>query len=71
MEFIEVENLELKRQIMSQSNNLYHSAHELTEKDRELEKMEDEFHMQIQALQSEIIAWKKESKTKAEIAAEF
>ena len=45
MEFIEVENLELKRQIMSQSNNLYHSAHELTEKDRELEKMEDEFHM--------------------------
>ena len=48
MQVIEVENLELKRQIMSQSNNLYHSAHELTEKERELEKMEEDYLTRIE-----------------------
>ena len=48
MQVIEVENLELKRQIASRSNDLYHSAHELTEKEKELERMEEEYREQIE-----------------------
>ena len=48
MQVIEVENLELKRQIATRSNDLYHSAHELTEKEKELEKMEEEYQKQIE-----------------------
>jgi len=37
MQIIEIENLELKKQSASRSNELYRSTQELTEKDKAIE----------------------------------
>ena len=48
MQVIELENLELKKQVASRADELYRSTHELEAKDKDIEMLQEDHHKQIE-----------------------